>query len=217
MKRNTIWSKKWQSSNRILHKFHCQENIYSHKKKYIMKVQEIYDELVDRGATINNLKSSVRKLPASIRKTAIRKYSLLENRFKKEKALDVMSTMKGKTGYSMGETIKLFVAGHYLMTMDNTEEYARSSKWKAAHGEVIIKLTKREFKSGKVVDGRFCVMVKKVEYDNLWECKFLDVDGRYGNTEPIWRVGYCVESKIKLIFMHELESARIVALQELRE
>lgn len=212
-----------------------------------MKIQEIFDELVSRGATIHNLKSSVRKLPIKIRKPAMKKYSLLENRFRKqsdkeakrmeiesrsrnvakwrkaglsytkdkEKAWEIMGTMRGMTGYSMGETIRLFVAGHYLMTMDNTDEYAKSSKWKAAHGDIVIKLTKPEFDRGSIVSGRFCVPKNLLSgFDNLWESKYLGVDGHHKDTVQSWTSSYYVETGGYSFMMHDKDAAIKVAFQE---
>ena len=50
------------------------------------------------------------------------------------------------SGYSMGETVDIEVIGERVIRIDQEKEYARTCKWNANHGMVIIELTKKDFR-----------------------------------------------------------------------
>lgn len=50
------------------------------------------------------------------------------------------------SGYSMGETVDINVNGECVISINQEEEYARSCKWQANHGLVIIDFTKKDFR-----------------------------------------------------------------------
>lgn len=50
------------------------------------------------------------------------------------------------SGYSMGEDVDIVVNGERVIRINQKKEYARSCKWNANHGWVIIELTKKDFR-----------------------------------------------------------------------
>jgi len=51
-----------------------------------------------------------------------------------------------RSGYSMGETIAIKCNGQKVQIIDRTQEYARSCKWRAKHGYIVIDFTKKALK-----------------------------------------------------------------------
>lgn len=47
------------------------------------------------------------------------------------------------SGFSMGEVIIIRCNGHDIDRIDNTQEYAKSCKWRANHGLIIINFTQK--------------------------------------------------------------------------
>jgi len=64
------------------------------------------------------------------------------------------------SGFSMGEVIIIRCNGHGIDRIDNTQEYAKSCKWRANHGLVIINFTQKGLrdyiKAAKRGDGFEC-------------------------------------------------------------
>lgn len=64
------------------------------------------------------------------------------------------------SGHSMGEVTKLYCNGEIVCMYDRTTEYAKSCKWKAKHGLVVIECNKKELK--QYFD--MCIMYDKIDY-----------------------------------------------------
>lgn len=64
------------------------------------------------------------------------------------------------SGFSMGEVIVIRCNGNGIDSIDNTQEYAKSCKWRANHGLVIINFTQKGLhdyiKAAKRGDGFEC-------------------------------------------------------------
>lgn len=53
------------------------------------------------------------------------------------------STPYARSGYSMGENVKVYCNDIFIENYANTEEYAKSCKWQAKHGRVVLRFTKK--------------------------------------------------------------------------
>lgn len=71
------------------------------------------------------------------------------------------------TGYSMGEIKRLFVDGKEFCTVDNTHEYKGGCKYKAQHGELIIRLKMHELRAIEKIEGLWTVRRKGTQADWL--------------------------------------------------
>lgn len=60
--------------------------------------------------------------------------------------LALLDRISIKSGYSMGETIIVKIKGVEVMRKNQTQEYAKSCKWRAKHGEVILDMTLKQAK-----------------------------------------------------------------------
>ena len=126
---------------------------------------------------------------------------------------DAFAKCLPSSGYSMGEhkyiTNRLYgILGNsfkydkeVIGTCDSTQEYARSSKFQARHGEVRAELTVNILAKARVLDGMITVMGKQVQ-KRIWKCQWIvwDYDRNkrgFITTETIaWHLenGYVVES-----------------------
>ena len=50
------------------------------------------------------------------------------------------------SGYSMGETVVMACNGQVFDVKDQTREYAKSCKWRARHGRVVVDMTKKQLR-----------------------------------------------------------------------
>lgn len=48
-----------------------------------------------------------------------------------------------RSGYRMGETVRVYCNDKLIEVADRTEDYARSCKWRAKHGLVVIRFTQK--------------------------------------------------------------------------
>lgn len=51
-----------------------------------------------------------------------------------------------QAGYSMGNSVQIKTGKMWLINRDACQEYARSCKYRASHGHLSVRLTKKEFK-----------------------------------------------------------------------
>ena len=75
------------------------------------------------------------------------------------------------SGFSMGEVIIIRCNGNGIDRIDNTSEYAKSCKWRATHGLIIINFTQKGLRD----------YIKASKNDDHFECralleKYLDCD-----------------------------------------
>ena len=92
------------------------------------------------------------------------------------------------TGYSMGEVKQIVIGEKPFLTVYNTREYARSSKFKATHGELIVKITLAELRRIECVEGVWTVRLSG------GKAKWLVAKGLKGNCRIGWAQGYLVGS-----------------------
>ena len=71
------------------------------------------------------------------------------------------------TGYSMGETKRLYVDGKEFCRVDNTHEYKGGCKYKAQHGELMIGLKTHELRAIEKIEGLWTVRRKGTHADWL--------------------------------------------------
>lgn len=50
------------------------------------------------------------------------------------------------SGYSMGETVEVWCNNKIIEAIDHTSDYARSCRWRAKHGKVVINFSKKSLK-----------------------------------------------------------------------
>ena len=63
-----------------------------------------------------------------------------------KKMVHYYTSPERRSGYSMGETIAIMCNGQEVQIIDRTQEYARSCKWRAKHGYIVIDFTKKALK-----------------------------------------------------------------------
>lgn len=88
------------------------------------------------------------------------------------------------TGYSMGEMKRLYVNDQLLYTRDETEEYARSCKYRANHGSLRIDLNKTELRNIQNIEGVWTI----VNADGT--AKWLQESGSKHRYHIAWVTGY---------------------------
>lgn len=64
-----------------------------------------------------------------------------------EKRVHLYEAPVCESGYSMGELIIIRCNGKEIDRYDNRKEYARSCKWSAKHGKIILDFTKKDLKT----------------------------------------------------------------------
>lgn len=106
------------------------------------------------------------------------------------------------TGYSMGENKRLMVGEHLFCAIDNTREYARSSKFRAAHGDLKINLTLSQLRKIERIEGVWTVRGK--DSNASWLQSF----GAKHRHEMKWVKGYLVGTS------HGLTRSDCEALEE---
>ena len=92
------------------------------------------------------------------------------------------------TGYSMGEVKQLVIGEKPFLTVYNTREYARSSKFKATHGELIVTMTFAELRKIECVEGVWTVRLAGGKAQGL------QAKGLKGNCRIGWVKGSLVGS-----------------------
>jgi hypothetical protein len=120
-------------------------------------------------------KADCKKLGISVKKFASAK----------AKAIQILGSFN--TGHSMGCFKKLTVNG-YTFSIDNTERYAKSCKWKPTYGNFEIKLTKKEFKEIQCIEGVWTILGKNNQ------CKWLHSAGNKQNFHVHFVNGFLVGS-----------------------
>ena len=76
------------------------------------------------------------------------------------KANCIAQDYRGVTSYSMGEYIKIWVDNKIIGEYNNCYEYSKSSRYKATHGSIDIKLTKKEFLAIEKIEGLWTIRGK---------------------------------------------------------
>ena len=90
------------------------------------------------------------------------------------------------TGYSMGEMKHIFLNDKRFCTLDATKEYAKSYKYKANHGHLSLKLTKKDLRSIEKIETVWTVRLEK------GKAKWIEESGRKQFHEMKFVKGYCV-------------------------
>ena len=109
-----------------------------------------------------------------------------------QKAIEICRAFRGSTGYTMGERITLHVAGHWLVSYDNTSEYAPSSKYKAKHGDLTIQMTLKEFKACQVIADIVTILEDEVK-PGIRRASWMHIGDKYQHAYYFWIDGYFVE------------------------
>jgi hypothetical protein len=105
------------------------------------------------------------------------------------KRLQKISKSLPDEGYSMGSTVWVNV-NKYIYTLDDrTQEYARSSKFRANHGCVRLKLSFEDFKNSSVIGGLLTV-IEPGQKSKCKKCKWVEGKGSKSRFELIWVYGY---------------------------
>jgi hypothetical protein len=137
----------------------------------LLDVQSILQEINRRHAAA--VKSDWGMSPASYKKL-------------RDKAAQILRGFT--TGYSMGEVKKLVIGEKPFLTVDNTREYARSSKYTATHGELIVTISLAELRKIECVEGVWTVRLAG------GQAQWLRAKGLKGNCRIGWVKGYLVGS-----------------------
>lgn len=96
------------------------------------------------------------------------------------------------SGYSMGETKVVSAKGLPSGKYNNTKEYARSSGYRARHGEIYAKIPVEYAVKGQILGGLITILGKKVRGE-IYHCKWLTITSvkKYGQeTEVREEKGY---------------------------
>jgi hypothetical protein len=90
------------------------------------------------------------------------------------------------TGYSMGEMKHIFLNDKRFCTLDATKEYAKSYKYKANHGRLSLKLTKKDLRSIKKIETVWTVRLEN------GKAKWIEESGKKKFHEIKFVKGYCI-------------------------
>lgn len=85
-----------------------------------------------------------------------------------KKMVHYYTSPERRSGYSMGETIAVLCNGQKVQIIDRTQEYARSCKWRAKHGYIVIDFTKKALKEYVTACYNIAIALKyQKEYSEL--------------------------------------------------
>lgn len=127
----------------------------------------------------------------------------------REKAREILRSFT--SGYSMGEHKQLVIDSYRsFVRVDNTREYARSSRYKALHGELTVTMNLTELRNIERIEGVWTVRCGN------GKAKWLKATGAKSHCRVGWVYGYCVGSShgASLEECHLLEAGKAVRAED---
>ncbi|HXU25587.1 MAG TPA: hypothetical protein VN698_00030, partial [Bacteroidia bacterium] len=140
----------------------CKENSFGYKVKDVKKE-------IDLILSVKEKRSTTKNIP-SLREIIWQPYLSLLHNIAKE-----LPNM----GYSMGQYNKVCIKNTTICgRWNNAEEYPKSTKYKATHGDLSFSISAKELKQTKIVGGLITIINQRLSVCNdLYSCEWISSTG----------------------------------------
>jgi len=130
--------------------------------------------------------SYLREIDRRLAESVKTKWGINLSEYRKLRAKAEQILRNFSTGYSMGERKRLIIGEYTLCEIDNTREYANSSRYKATHGDLRINLTLQQLRQIELIEG---VWTQRLKGNQAW---WLQSSGQKHKHAVKWVKGFLV-------------------------